>query len=96
MTIARRYRGEAAAHVAVGDGEAGLVDGLLEHQVDDALQPLLRVDGQVRHLLHQLVEHLGRQLVEDAAHLPEQILEEDATTRRGGWGGESPTVDRAR
>lgn len=30
------YRGEAAAHVSVGHREAGLVDGLLEDQVDDA------------------------------------------------------------
>lgn len=68
------YRGEAAAHVGVRHREAGLVDGLLEDQVDDALQPLLRVDGQVRHLLHQLVELLRRQLVEDAADLPEELL----------------------
>lgn len=69
------YRGEAAAHVAVGHGEAGLVDGLLKDQVDDAFQPLLCVNGQVRHLLHQLVELLRRQLVQDAADLPEELLQ---------------------
>lgn len=68
------YRGEAAAHVSIGDGEAGLVDGLLKDQVDDPFEPLFCVDGQVRHLLHQLVEFLRRQLVQDAAYLPEQLL----------------------
>ena len=82
-TPAAAYRGQTAAHVAIGDGEAGLVDGLLEDQVDDALQPLLCVDGQVGHLLHQLVEHLGGELVEDAPHLPAQLL--------AGWGGQGET-----
>lgn len=68
------YRGEASAHVSIGHGEAGLIDGLLKDQVDDAFEPLLCVDGQVRHLLHQLVELLRRQLVQDAAHLPEELL----------------------
>lgn len=68
------YRGEAAAHVSVGHGEARLVDGLLKDQVDDPFEPLLSVDGQVRHLLHQLVELLRRQLVQDAAYFPEELL----------------------
>ena len=68
------YCGEAAAHVAVGNWEAGLIDGLLEDEVDDALETLLCVDGELRHLLHQLVEHLRRQLVQDAAHLTEEVL----------------------
>lgn len=68
------HRDEAAAHVSVGHREAGLVDGLLKDQVDDAFESLLGVDGQVRHLLHQLAELLRRQLVQDAAHLPEELL----------------------
>lgn len=70
------HRGQAAAHVPVGHGEAGLVDGLLEDQVDDPFEPLLCVDGQVGHLLHQLVEFLRRQLVQDATYLPEELLME--------------------
>ena len=73
------YRRQAAAHVGVGHGEAGLVDGLLEDEVDDALEALLRVDGQLAHLLHQLVEHLRGQLVQDAAHLTEEVLRETRT-----------------
>lgn len=76
-TLRRRwpvYRGEAAAHVSVGHGEAGLVDGLLEDQIDDPFEPLFCIDGQVRHLLHQLVELLRSQLVQDAAYLPEELL----------------------
>lgn len=68
------YRGKAATHVSIGHGEAGLVDGLLKYQVDDAFEPLFCVDGQVRHLLHQLVELLRRQLVQDAAYLLEKLL----------------------
>lgn len=68
------YRGEAATHVSISHREAGLIDGLLKDEIDDAFQPLLRVDGQVRHLLHQLVELLRRQLVQDASHLPEEVL----------------------
>lgn len=72
------HRGEAAAHVSIGHREARLVDGLLKHQVNDSFEPLLCVDGQVRHLLHQLVELLRRQLVQDAANFPEELL-------RGDW-----------
>ena len=68
------YRGEAAAHVPVGHREAELVGGFFKHQVNDSIEPLLRVDGQVRHLLHQLVELLRRQLVQDTADLLEQVL----------------------
>lgn len=70
------YRGEAAAHVSVGHREAGLIDGLFEDEVDDTFEPLLCVDSQIRHLLHQLVELLRRQLVQDAADLPEELLKE--------------------
>lgn len=73
------YRHQAAAHVGVRHREAGLVDGLLKDQVDDSLQPLLRVHRQVCHLLHELVEHLGRQLVQDASYLPEQLLNDTNT-----------------
>lgn len=73
------YRHQAAAHVGVRHREAGLVDGLLEDQVDDSLQPLLRVHRQVCHLLHELVEHLGRQLVQDASYLAEQLLNDTNT-----------------
>lgn len=68
------HRGEAAAHVSIGHREARLVNGLLKHQVNDTFEPLLCVDGQVRHLLHQLVELLRRQLVQDAANFPEELL----------------------
>lgn len=93
------YRHQAPAHVGVGHGEAGLVDGLLKDQVDDSLQPLLRVHRQVCHLLHQLVEHLGRQLVQDASYLAEQLLEDTNTAQSdtsgaGGfqeWAGMLPT-----
>lgn len=78
------YRGEAAAHVSIGDGEAGLVDGLLKDQVDDPFEPLFCVDGQVRHLLHQLVEFLRRQLVQDAAYLPEQLLKGIGCKKKSG------------
>ena len=70
------YRGEAAAHAPVGHREAGLVDGLFKHQVNDSFEPLLSVDGQVRHLLHELVELLRRQLVQDTTDLLEQVLRE--------------------
>jgi len=65
---------EAAAQVGVGHREVGLGDGLLEGEVDDALQPLLGVDGELRHLLHELLELLRGQLVEDAADALEQLL----------------------
>lgn len=65
------------AHVAVGYGETGLIDGFLKHQIDDSFKPLLRVYGEVRHLLHQLCKHLGRQFIQDAAHLPEKLLPEE-------------------
>ena len=68
------YRGEAAAHVSISHREAGLIDGLLKDQVDDPFEPLLCVDGQICHLLHQLVELLRRQLVQDASYLPEELL----------------------
>lgn len=68
------YRGEAAAHVSISHGEAGLIDGLLEDQVNDAFESLLCVDGQVCYLLHQLVELLRRQLVQDAPYFPEELL----------------------
>lgn len=68
------YRGEAAAHVSVGHGEVGLVNGLLKDQVNDAFEPFLRVDGQVCHLLHQLVKLLRSQLVQDATDLSEELL----------------------
>lgn len=74
MRSRRSYCRQAVAHVGIGYRETGLVDGLLKHQVDDSFKPLLRVYGEVRHLLHQLREHLGRQFIQDAAHLPEQIL----------------------
>lgn len=68
------YRGKAATHVSISHREAGLVDGLFEHQVDDPFEPLLRVDGEIRHLLHQLVELLRRQLVQDASYLSKELL----------------------
>lgn len=68
------YRGEAAAHVSVGHREVGLVDGLLKDQVDDAFEPFFCVDGQVCNLLHQLVELLRGQLVQDATDLSEELL----------------------
>ena len=68
------YRGEAETHVPVGHREAGLVDGFFKHQVNDSIEPLLRVDGQVHHLLHQLFELLRCQLVQDTADLLEQVL----------------------
>ena len=68
------YRGKAAAHVRVDHREAGLVDGSFKQQFNDSIEPLLRVDGQVRHLLHQLGEVLSRHLVQDTADLLEQVL----------------------
>lgn len=77
--FAGSYRYEAPAHVGIGHREAGFVDGLLEDQVDDAFQPLFCIYRQVRHLLHQLVEHLGCQLVQDASYLAEQLLNDRKT-----------------
>lgn len=71
---ATTYRGKTAAHVPIGHREAGLIYGLLKDQVNDPFEPLLSVDGQVRHLLHQLVELLRCELVQDAADLPEELL----------------------
>ena len=62
------------AHVSVGNREVWLRDGFLEDKVNDTLESLLRVDGQLHHLLHQLLEHLGCQLVEDAADAAKQFL----------------------
>lgn len=68
------YRSQAATHVGVGHREAGLIYGLLKHKVNDSLQPLLCVDREIRHLLHQLIEHLGRELVQNATNFSEQLL----------------------
>lgn len=63
LRLAHTHPQQAAAHVGVGDGEVGLRDGLLEDEVDDSLQTLLGVDGELGHLLHQRLEHLRRQFV---------------------------------
>lgn len=68
------YRGKAAAHVSVGHREVGLIDGLLEDQVNDAFEPFFCVDGQVCNLPHQLVKLLRGQLVQDATDLSEELL----------------------
>lgn len=65
---------KAAAHVGVRDREVGFRNGFFEYEVDDPFESLLCVDGQLGDLLHELLEHLRRQFVQDAAHSPEQLL----------------------
>lgn len=65
---------KAAAHVGVSDREAGFGNGFFEDEVDDSFESLLSVYAQLGNLLHELLEHLRRQFVQDAAHSPEQIL----------------------
>ncbi len=74
LCLAHTHPHQAAAHVGVGDGEVGLRDSLLEDEVDDSLQTLLGVDGELGHLLHQWLEHLRRQFVQHAPHAFEQLL----------------------
>lgn len=62
------------AHIGVCLREVGLLDSLLEHEVDDPLQALLVVDLQVLHLLHQSIKLLGCELVQDATELLVQFL----------------------
>lgn len=71
------HRGQTAAHVAIGHREAGFIDGFLKDQVYDPFEPLLCVDGEIGHLLHQLIEHLWRQFVEDTAYFFEKLLQKD-------------------
>lgn len=68
------YPCKAAAHVGIGDREAGLQDGLLKDQVNGSLQPVLCVYGQLLHLLHQVLELLRGQLVEDAAEILQDLV----------------------
>lgn len=56
----------------MGLGQVGFRDGLLEDEIDGSLEPLLRVNGQLLHLLHQLLKVLRGQLVEDGAEALEQ------------------------
>lgn len=69
------HRGQTAAHIAIGHREAGFIDGFLKDQVYDTLEPLLRVNGEVSHLLHQLAEHLWRQFVENTTYFSEKLLQ---------------------
>lgn len=70
----RTYRGQAATHVGIGHREAGLIDGLLKHKVNDSFKSFFCVDCEIRYLLHQLIEHLGSELVQNATNFPEQLL----------------------
>lgn len=72
--VYRTYRGQAATHVGVGHREAGLIDGLLKHKVNDSFKPFFCVDCEICYLLHQLIEHLGCELVQNATNFPEQLL----------------------
>ncbi len=65
---------KAAAHVGISYREVGFGDGFLEDEVNDTLEPLFCVYGELRHLLHQLLEHLWRELAKDAAYTAEQLL----------------------
>ena len=81
MPVGGSYRYKASAHVGVRHREARFIDSLLEDQVDDSFQSLFCVYRQVCHLLHELVEHLGRQLVQDAPYLAEQLLNDSKTVK---------------
>lgn len=74
FTASNTHPHKATAHVGIGNREVWLGDGLLEDEVNDALEALLCVNGQLCDLLHQLLEHLWRQFVQNATHPPEQIL----------------------
>lgn len=65
---------KAAAHVGISYREVGFGDGFLKDEVNDTLEPFFCVYAELRHLLHQLLEHLWRELVKDAAHTAEQLL----------------------
>lgn len=54
---------KAAAHVGISDGEVGFRNGFFEDEVNDTFESLLGVDGQLRDLFHELLEHLRRQFV---------------------------------
>ena len=56
------------AHPSVGHAETGLVHGLLEDELHAVLHLDLRVDRQLVELLHEDVELLGAELVEDGEH----------------------------
>ena len=79
MDFGGSYRYKTSAHVGIRHREAGFIDSLLEDQVDDSFQPLFCIYRQVCHLLHELIEHLGRQLVQDASYLAEQLLNDRKT-----------------
>lgn len=75
------YRYKTSAHVCICHGEARFIDSLLKDQVDDSFQPLFCIYCQVCNLLHKLIEHLGRQLVQDASYLAEQLLNDRKTLK---------------
>lgn len=84
------YRYKTSAHVGICHWKARFIDSLLEDQVNDSFQPLFGIYCQVCHLLHELIEHLGRQLVQDASYLAEQLLNDRkivslSTNQTGGF-----------
>ena len=74
------YHSKAATHVCISHGEARLINSFLKNKVDDPFEAFLSVNLQFRNLLHQLLKHLRRELVEDATDTPEQLLDVAHTT----------------
>lgn len=65
------------AHACVDHGEVGLQDGFLKDEVDGSLQPLFCINGQLLHLLDQLLELLRGEFVEDTPQVLEELLSLD-------------------